>query len=84
MCPGPHQNSGRGLRRDTNLSSPVFFFTDRSKAALFSGSFMLFLSSVCHAFVCVCLLIPCDHMLRKGLTSWLSFVMPNCEFVTFP
>ena len=20
----------------------------------------------------------------KGLTSWLSFVMPNCEFVTFP
>ena len=21
---------------------------------------------------------------RKGLTSWLSFVMCNCEFVTFP
>ena len=21
---------------------------------------------------------------RKGLTSWLSFVMSNCEFVTFP
>ena len=20
----------------------------------------------------------------KGLTSWLSFVMNNCEFVTFP
>ena len=20
----------------------------------------------------------------KGLTSWLSFVVPNCEFVTFP
>ena len=20
----------------------------------------------------------------KGLTSWLSFVMSNCEFVTFP
>ena len=20
----------------------------------------------------------------KGLTSWLSFVMPYCEFVTFP
>ena len=20
----------------------------------------------------------------KGLTSWLSFVMPNCEVVTFP
>ena len=21
---------------------------------------------------------------RKGLTSWLSFVVSNCEFVTFP
>ena len=21
---------------------------------------------------------------RKGLASWLSFVMSNCEFVTFP
>ena len=21
---------------------------------------------------------------EKGLTSWLSFVMSNCEFVTFP
>ena len=21
---------------------------------------------------------------RKGLTSWLSFVMSNCEVVTFP
>ena len=20
----------------------------------------------------------------KGLTSWLSFVMSNCEFITFP
>ena len=20
----------------------------------------------------------------KGLTTWLSFAMPNCEFVTFP
>ena len=20
----------------------------------------------------------------KGLTSWLSFVVPSCEFVTFP
>ena len=21
---------------------------------------------------------------KKGLTSWLSFVVSNCEFVTFP
>ena len=20
----------------------------------------------------------------KGLTNWISFAMPNCEFVTFP
>ena len=30
-------------------------------------------------FICA-LLSPA----RKGLTSWLSFVVSNCEFVTFP
>ena len=25
-----------------------------------------------------------DHLLGKGLASWLSFVVSNCEFVTFP
>ena len=30
------------------------------------------------------LLMPCGHLLGKDwLTSWLSFVMSNCEFVTF-
>ena len=24
------------------------------------------------------------HLLGKGLTSWLSFVVYNCEFVSFP
>ena len=33
----------------------------------------------CYAFVCVCLLMPCGHLL-----GWLSFVMSNCEVVTFP
>ena len=39
---------------------------------------MLFTSCVCHAFPSVrcCLVV--------GLTSWLSFVMFNCVFVTFP
>ena len=32
----------------------------------FCGSFMLFLSCVCYAFVCACLLIPCGHLLGKG------------------
>ena len=27
--------------------------------------------------------MPCGHLLGKGLTSWLSFVMSNCEVVTF-
>ena len=43
---------------------------------------MLFMSRVCHAFATVhcCLWSPAG----KGLTSWLLFVMSNCDFVTFP
>ena len=32
----------------------------------FCGSFMLFISCVCYAFVRVCLLLPCCHPLGKG------------------
>ena len=35
-------------------------------------------------FVRVFLLMPCGRLLGKRLTSWLSFVMSNCVFVTFP
>ena len=43
---------------------------------------MLLMSSVCHAFASVycCFVSPS----WKGLTSWLSFVMFNRVFVTFP
>ena len=44
---------------------------------------MLFMSRVCHAFarlLFAALLSPAV----KGLTSWLLFVMSNCNFVTFP
>ena len=43
---------------------------------------MLFMSCICHAFASVyrCLVVTCC----EGLTSWLSFVMFNCLFVTFP
>ena len=43
-----------------------------------------FLSCVCYAF-CVRLFI-CDlwSPAGKGLTSWCSFVVYNCEFITFP
>ena len=43
---------------------------------------LFFLSCVC--FVPVCLYVPCGHLLGKGLTSWLLFVVSNGEFVTFP
>ena len=32
----------------------------------------------------VCLFVPCGRLLGKGLISRLSFVVSNCEFVTFP
>ena len=32
-----------------------------------------------HLFICAF-----GHLLGKKLTSWLSFVVSNCEFVTFP
>ena len=37
----------------------------------------------CFVFVRVCLLVPCGHLPEKGLTSWLLFVMSNCEVATF-
>ena len=44
---------------------------------------MFFLSCVCYAFVrlFICALWSSAG---KGLTSWLSFVVSNYEFVTFP
>ena len=43
-------------------------------------------------FSVLCLLCLCVRLFTcafwspagKGLTSWLSFVVPNCEFVIFP
>ena len=55
-------------RRETGLSPPVKYFTDRSKAVLLLWIFhvFFFLSCVCYAFVCVCLFVPCGHLLGKG------------------
>ena len=46
MCPGPHQNLGRGWRRETVLSPPVNYFTDSSKAALLLWIICVFLCLV--------------------------------------
>ena len=56
------------------LSFPMRYF--------FYGSFVLFMPCVCHAFVSVhrCLVVTC----WEKLTSWLSFVMFDCVFVTIP
>ena len=41
----------------------------------------------CHVFTCLCaglFIYALWSPAGKGLTSWLSFVVSNCEFVTFP
>ena len=58
--------------------------TDRSKTVLLLWIFYVFF---CLVFLCLCTrLFICAlwSPAGKGLTSWLSFVVYNCEFVTFP
>ena len=43
-----------------------------------------FLSCVCYNLVSFCFICPLWSPAGKGLTSWLSFVVSNCKFVTFP
>ena len=40
---------------------------------------LVFAMSLCGS-VYLCFVLPAG----KGLTSWLSFVVSNCEFVNFP
>ena len=65
----------------------------------FKSSSKIFLLTVprrcffCGSFIIFCLVLLCFHArlfvdalfstAGKGLTSWLSFMMSNCEFVTF-
>ena len=60
------------------------YFTYRSKAVLLLWIFYVF-SVLWLLCVCVCL-FKCAMWSPsgKGLTSWLLFVVSNCEFVTFP
>ena len=50
----------------------------------FCGSFVFFLSCVCYAFCVRLLICALWSPAAKRLTSWLSFVVSNSEFVTFP
>ena len=45
---------------------------------------LLCFSVLCLLCICARLFIALWSPAGKGLTSWLSFVVPNCEFVTFP
>ena len=53
---------------------------------------MVLLLWIFYVFSVLCLLCLCTRLFicalwspaGKGLTSWLSFVVSNCEFVTFP
>ena len=45
---------------------------------------MLFLSYVLLCFRARLFIVALWSPAGKGLTSWLSFVMSYCEFVTFP
>ena len=74
----------RLMHRLTGLSHPVKYFTDRSKAVLLLWIFFVF-SVLCLLCLCARLFIcALWSPAGKELTSWRSFVVSNCEFVTFP
>ena len=74
----------RLVHHQTGLSPPVKYLTDHSKAFLLLWIF--------YVLSVLCLLCLCTHLFicalsspsGKGLTSWLSFEVYNCEFATFP
>ena len=56
--------SGSGWRRETGLSPLIKYSTDHSKAVLFCGSFVIFMS--CVLCFLVCTLLTCGDLLGKG------------------
>ena len=70
------------MRHEVGLGPPVNVFTDRSRAML-----LLWIIYVISILFLLCFRERFFYALWspawKGLTSWLSFVMSNCEVVTF-
>ena len=66
ICLDPHLNYKWGWRRETGLSLPVKYCTDRSKVVLLLCIFYVFLSCVCYAVVCACLFVAWGHLLGRG------------------
>ena len=73
----------RLARRKTGLSPPLKYFYGPFQGGT---SFVDHLCYLCLLFVMLsCLFIAALWSpAGKGLTSWLSFVIFNCAFVTFP
>ena len=64
---------------ETGFSPLVKYFTDRSKAALLLWILYVIFSVLCLLCLCVRLFIcALGSPVRKGLTSWLSYVMSKC------
>ena len=53
-------------RRESGLSPPVKYFTDRSKAVLLLRIIYVISVLFCHVFVCFCSLMPCGHLMENG------------------
>ena len=76
-------NQFKLARRETGLSPPVKYFYGQFQGG---DSFVDHLCYFCLVFVmfsCICLFYVLWSPAGKGLASWLSFVMSNCEVVTF-
>ena len=72
------------MHRQTGLIHPVNIFTDRSKAV---PLLWINLSYFCLVLLCFHARLFVDAWWSpagKGLAAWLSFVMSNCDVVTFP
>ena len=72
----------RLARRETGLSHPVKYFTDPSKAMLLL--WIIYVIPVLYLSVLRLFFYTLWSPAGKGMTSRLSFVMSNCENVTFP
>ena len=64
-------------------SSKIFYWPFQGGTSFVD--LLCFCSVLCLLCLCACLFIcALWSPVGKGLTSWLSFVVSNCEFVTFP
>ena len=68
--------------RETGLSPPVKYFTDRSKVVLLLWIICVIYAFVCHAFASVHCCLVVNWRERADLLALVCIV--QCDFVTFP